>query len=199
MSKYRTLARQSTGEFKDRGSKFIAYAQACYAEEDAKKLIDELRKEHHKACHVCSAYKIGLENLVSRTNDDGEPSNTGGPPIMNYINKYELDNVVIAVVRYFGGTLLGKGGLINAYGTAAELAIQNGKVIILSEKITLKIDLPFDDYALVVDALKKLNIEFLKEEFDQACHLEIQIEKDDLDIVKAKIVDYKINSITNCF
>ena len=195
MSKFKTIAKSGRGEFKDRGSRFIAFAQSCYHEEDAKKLIEELRKKHHKASHVCSAYKIGLENQIMRVHDDGEPSNTAGPPIMNYINKYELDNVVVAVVRYFGGSLLGKGGLIQAYGTAAEQAIKNGTIVTLSEKISLHIDLPFDDYALLMGELKKLNAEFVTEEFDDNCHIEIRIEKDNLAMLLAKMDDFKIHSI----
>jgi|APSaa5957512622_1039677.scaffolds.fasta_scaffold27201_1 uncharacterized YigZ family protein len=195
MSRYKTMAKLSSGEFKDRGSKFIGYAKACYSEEDAKLLIADLWKDNHKACHVCYAYKIGLDNPIIRINDDGEPSNTGGQPIMNYINKYELDNIVIAVVRYFGGTLLGKGGLINAYGNAADFAIQNGKISNRSEKIILNLSLPFDNYALVVDSLKKMNVTFLGEDFDTNCHFEIQIEKEHLEQLEEKLSEFKIDSL----
>jgi uncharacterized YigZ family protein len=187
MSKYKTLQALSTGEFKDRGSRFIGYAQPADNEDEAKKCIDEIWKEHHKARHVCYAYKIGIGSPVIRTNDDGEPSNTGGQPILNYINKYELDNVVIGVVRYFGGVLLGKGGLINAYGTAAEEAIKNGQIISAREFEIIEIEFDFKYYASNIEILKKYNAEVLEEKYAESCQLKIKIEKDLIKTIEEEI------------
>ncbi|MFC2114338.1 IMPACT family protein [Bacteroidota bacterium] len=195
MAEFRTIKQQCTGEFKDKGSKFIAYAQSCYTEEDAKKLIDDLRKQHHKARHVCYAFKIGLTDPLMRMNDDGEPSNTGGQPIMNYIRKYRLDNVAIAVVRYFGGTLLGKGGLIKAYGGAAEEAIKNADIIRLYEKCKFNIIVPFSNYAPVLDTLKAFGADILNEKFDSACHMLVLVNKDSYEELHNKLLESNVESI----
>jgi uncharacterized YigZ family protein len=187
MSAFKTLKNISTGEFKDRGSRFIGYAKPIRSENEAKAYIEEVWKEHHKARHVCYAYKVGIENPVIRTNDDGEPSNTGGQPILNYINKYELDNVVVGVVRYFGGVLLGKGGLINAYGTAAEEAIKNGQIITAREYETLEIEFNFKDYASNIEILKKYQAEILEEDYSETCKLKIRIEKDALGVLQREL------------
>lgn len=181
MAQFKTLQKPSNGELKDRGSKFIAYAQAIYSEEEAKKVIEQIRKDHHKARHVCYAYKIGVSQPQIRINDDGEPSGTGGQPILNYINKYDLNNVIIAVVRYFGGVLLGKGGLINAYGGAAENAIVSGKIIELSERCNLRFEAPYSFYPQIMQLLKQLDAQIINETYTNICQLKIQLTKDDLD------------------
>ena len=119
-SKYRTVKKLSEGFYKEKGSKFIGYVQACYDEEQAKELLDNWRKSNRQAGHLCYAYRFGVDKSVYRSNDDGEPSNSAGAPILGQINSYDLSNVLIGVVRYYGGTNLGVGGLINAYRTAAK-------------------------------------------------------------------------------
>ncbi len=195
MARYKTLKNISTGEFKDRGSKFIAYAHSAYSETEAKEFIEGIRKEHHKARHVCYSYTIGIEKPVVRINDDGEPSNTGGQPIMNYIKQYELSNVVIAVVRYFGGTLLGKGGLINAYGTAAQEALKAADIVQKSEMIEVVIELPFDDFSKVMDVIMTSGIKLLSEDYSESCKLKVQLEKDNLNLLKEQLASFNIKSI----
>src|SRR5690242_1989774 len=121
--KYRTLAANTTGEFKDRGSKFLAYAYPIQTTKDVKEHIQALKKEHPKAVHYCYAYRIGTDGKEFRANDDGEPSGSAGRPILGQIDSSGLTNVLVVVVRYFGGTLLGVPGLINAYKTATMEAL----------------------------------------------------------------------------
>jgi uncharacterized YigZ family protein len=126
---YKTIKSASTGSYKEKGSRFLAFAFPITSQDEIKPLIDGIRKEYHDARHHCYAYMIGIERLNFRTNDDGEPSGTAGRPILGQINSFGLTNILIVVSRYFGGTLLGVSGLINAYRTAAADAIKNGKII----------------------------------------------------------------------
>ena len=121
---YQTIAQPSFAEFKDRGSRFLAYAYPIKLVEEFKEKLQLLKKEHPKAVHHCFAYRIGLDNNIFRVSDDGEPSGTAGKPILGQIDSKQLTNVLIIVVRYFGGTLLGVPGLINAYKSAAAMALQ---------------------------------------------------------------------------
>lgn len=126
---YLSIASPAQGLFKDKGSKFISFAFPVAAEEDIKAHLKELKKEHFSARHHCYAYRLGADKLTSRTNDDGEPPNTAGKPILGQIQSKDLSNVLIVVVRYFGGTLLGVGGLIQAYRNAAADALLHAKII----------------------------------------------------------------------
>src|SRR6266566_1364316 len=121
---YYTIEKEATAEFKDRGSKFIGYAIPVGSVEDFSEKLKEVKKQHPKATHHCFAYRLGLDGNVYRVSDDGEPSGSAGRPILGQIDSKELINVLVVVVRYFGGTLLGVPGLINAYRSAAALALQ---------------------------------------------------------------------------
>ncbi len=125
---YLTLKTQSEGVYKEKGSKFIAYAAPCSSEEEAKEMLQEWKKEHHQARHLCYAYRFDLDKTIYRANDDGEPSNSAGQPILGQIQSFDLTNVLIGVVRYYGGKKLGVGGLITAYKTAAKEAILSGEI-----------------------------------------------------------------------
>jgi uncharacterized YigZ family protein len=175
LDSYHTLAAPSTGEFKDRGSKFVAYAWPVRSEEEALAHLEGVRKEHFKARHHCFAWRLGLEGSRFRANDDGEPSGTAGRPILGQIDAAGLTDVAIVVVRYFGGTLLGTSGLIHAYREAAAEAIRQAEIV---EKI-VKDHFQFDfDYALMPDvmhAVKKLDLEILRQAFDTHGLLEIAI------------------------
>ncbi|OJW83662.1 MAG: YigZ family protein [Bacteroidetes bacterium 46-16] len=139
---YRTIEQAATAEFKDRGSKFLAYAYAVNTLADVKLRLQDLKKLHPKAVHHCYAYRIGTDGTVFRANDDGEPSGSAGKPILGQIDSAGLSNTLVVVVRYFGGTLLGVPGLINAYKTATAYALSNTPV---AEKwIEDKYELSFD-------------------------------------------------------
>jgi uncharacterized YigZ family protein len=129
MDTYQTLAQPAIGEFRDRGSKFIAYAYNVYTDEQIKNHIARLWKEHPKACHICYAYRLGLDKNNFRANDDGEPSGTAGKPILGQIDSFQVTHVLVAVVRYFGGTLLGTSGLIQAYRAATQEALSQAHII----------------------------------------------------------------------
>lgn len=126
---YRTLAAPAEGEFKDKGSRFTAYAYAVRSEDEVKQYVDALRQAHHKARHCCYAYRIGTDGNRFRANDDGEPSGSAGRPILGQIDSFALTDTLVAVVRYFGGTLLGVPGLIHAYKTAAAHALQAAAIV----------------------------------------------------------------------
>lgn len=139
---YRTIEQAATAEFKDRGSKFLAYAYAVNTLADVKLRLQDLKKLHPKAVHHCYAYRIGTDGTVFRANDDGEPSGSAGKPILGQIDSAGLSNTLVVVVRYFGGTLLGVPGLINAYKTATADALAHAPV---AEKwIEDKYELSFD-------------------------------------------------------
>src|ERR1700710_1488137 len=126
---YYTIEKEATAEFKDRGSKFIAYACPVKNVEEYKEKLNALKKEHAKATHHCFAYRIGLDGNNFRVSDDGEPSGTAGKPILGQIDSKELTNVLVIVVRYFGGSLLGVPGLINAYKSTAAMVLQMTPII----------------------------------------------------------------------
>ncbi len=139
---YNTIETESSAEFKDRGSKFLAYAFPCVSTEIFKKQLQQIKKENAKAVHHCFAYRIGTDGNSFRSSDDGEPVGTAGKPILGQLDSKEVTDVAIVVARYFGGTLLGVPGLINAYKTAASLALQ---VVPVIQKPVLKIyNLQFD-------------------------------------------------------
>ncbi len=177
-SKYLTLAETATGEFRDRGSKFLAYAYPIEEETEAQIHIEQLRKEHPKARHWCYAWRLGLDKNSFRANDDGEPSGTAGRPILGQIDSANLTNVVVIVVRYFGGTLLGTSGLINAYREAAKEALASAKII--EKTVCTSVTLTFD-YALmsdVMNALKKLNLEVTDKIYGDNALLKIDVPQD---------------------
>lgn len=127
MSAFRRLSDKATAEYKEKGSKFIASALAVFTEDDVKLALEELRAEHHKARHIAYAFRLHPEERVERANDDGEPHHSAGTPILHVIQSEELYQCLVAVVRYFGGTKLGKSGLVRAYRSAAESAVELAK------------------------------------------------------------------------
>lgn len=186
---FRTLAAPSTGEFKDRGSKFLAYAYPATTEEEAMGHVEALRKEHFKARHHCFAWRLGLDGSRFRANDDGEPSGTAGRPILGQIDAAGLTDVVVVVVRYFGGTLLGTSGLINAYRESAAAALRQARVV---EKIVCDNFEINADYALmpdVMNAVKKLDLELRQETYnDTGAILGVGIRKSE---VKDKLLQMR--------
>ncbi len=170
-----TIASASQGEFKDRGSKFLAYAFPIRSVDEGQARLDEVRKEHPKARHHCYAYRLGTDQNIFRANDDGEPSGTAGRPILGQIDSFGLTNVIVVVTRYFGGTLLGTSGLINAYRTSAADALSQAEIV---EQVVEDVFLLKFDYALmsdVMNAVKKLELKILQQEFDLDGRLEIAI------------------------
>lgn len=172
---YQTVGQDSMAEFSDRGSRFIAYAFPAASEDAFKERLKALRKEHPKAVHHCFAYRMGLDGNRFRSGDDGEPSGSAGRPILGQIDSRGLTDTAIVVVRYFGGTLLGVPGLINAYKTAAALALQ--VVPIVERPIEDAYALEFD-YTLVnevMTVLKRHQCTVMKQEMQLFCHFSVGI------------------------
>lgn len=141
---YQTLSFANQAEFKDKGSRFIAFAYPITSIDDVKHYVDALRQEHHKARHWCYAYRLGVDGNQFRANDDGEPSGSAGRPILGQIDSAELTDVLVVVVRYFGGTLLGVSGLIHAYKMATQMALQSASIICknIEKTVFLRCDYP---------------------------------------------------------
>lgn len=178
---YYTIEKTGTAEFKDRGSKFIAYAFPVETVEDFKQRLEEIKKEHPKATHHCFAYRIGTDKNTFRASDDGEPSGTAGKPILGQIDSNQLTNILIIVVRYFGGTQLGVPGLINAYKTSASLVLQ---VIPAVQKQVETLYLLQFDYTQMNEAMiivKKFNCTVIQQELNLFCQLKIGIPRSRLD------------------
>ena len=174
MSVFRTIENISEGLFKEKGSKFLAYIFPCKNEEEAKIHLSRLRKEHHLAVHVCYAFRFGSDKKLFRSSDDGEPSNSAGPPILGQIQSYDLTNVLIAVVRYYGGTNLGVGGLINAYRTAAKEALAHAIIIEDEDQKELLVTFSYEQMPQVMKLVKSHKCVIVNQSFDQKCFLKLR-------------------------
>jgi uncharacterized YigZ family protein len=174
---YLTIEKPAEGIFRDRGSKFLAFAYPIKTEADIKPILATLKAEHPKANHHCWAMRLGIDRSVFRINDDGEPSGTAGRPILNTLLSRNITNVLVVVVRYFGGTLLGVPGLINAYKLATEDALDNARII---ERTLDDIYAINFDYQLMNDVMKIIkddSLTILEQQFDNNCIVKIAIRK----------------------
>ena len=174
---YLTIDKSGEGIFRDRGSKFLGYAYPITSEQDIKDIVAKLKLEHTKANHHCWAMRWGTDRSVFRINDDGEPSGTAGRPILNTLLSRNLTNVAVVVVRYFGGTLLGVPGLINAYRTATELALNETKIIEKTVNDIYTILFDYQQINEVMRIVKEDNLEILKQQFDNSCELTMSVRK----------------------
>jgi len=173
VSKYRTITELSEGFYKEKGSKFLAFAVPCKSEEEAKIDLITYRKKYPQAAHVCYAFRFGSDKKTVRSSDDGEPSNSAGPPILGQIQSFDLTNILIAVVRFYGGTNLGVGGLINAYRTAAKEALELAQIVEREDEQILEINFSFEQMPLVMKLIKSQTITILEQTFDNHCFLKI--------------------------
>ena len=171
VNSYKTIKTLSQGVFKDKGSKFISFAYPVSEQDAVKPIIDELKKKYRDASHHCYAYMIGYKRETYRVNDDGEPSGTAGKPILGQINSAGLTNVLIVVVRYFGGTLLGTSGLINAYKCAAANAINVAEITERFVKDYYQIKFPYESLSQVMKVLKEENVGITNQSFDISCSM----------------------------
>jgi uncharacterized YigZ family protein len=174
---YITIKSKSQGVFKEKGSRFIATSFPVSAPDQVRPILEKLRKEHHEARHHCFAYMIGQERIVWRVNDDGEPSGTAGKPILGQINSSGLTNILIVVIRYFGGTLLGVSGLINAYRSAAATAIRNAEIIERSLQEHFEISFSFNSMNDVMKILKEEDAGHSNLAIDLECIIKINFRK----------------------
>ncbi len=166
-----TLQTESTAEYKEKGSKFIAFAFPMSDVKQFETRLEELKKEHNKSRHHCYAYKIGMTQDVYRMNDDGEPSGTAGRPIFGQIESFGLTDVGIIVVRYFGGILLGASGLITAYREAARMALESSVKIEKMITQKYKISFEYDKMGEVMSALEKMNQNLLETNFEETANV----------------------------
>ena len=174
---FKTISLESEGIYKEKGSKFLSFAIPVTSVEEVKQILDEYRKKYYDARHVCYAYMLGADREIFRANDDSEPSGTAGKPILGQINSFELTDILIIVIRYFGGILLGTGGLITAYKEATRDAIQNAKIvdIIVKEHFTIKFN-----YELMNDVMrifKEFEPEIIKTDLQYSCIYEVNVSK----------------------
>ena len=187
---FRTISASSQYLLKEKQSKFFGYAFPVSEIEEVKISIEQLKKTHHTARHFCYAYQIGISSIVYRVNDDGEPRNSAGIPIYGQIHSFNLTNILIVVVRYFGGTKLGVGGLVSAYKECAKLTIEANKII--TKNIMIPIQIKFD-YSLmntVMRIVKEYNLEISKQDMSVKCVFDILTTKENNAIVTSQFERY---------
>jgi uncharacterized YigZ family protein len=172
---YKTIATPATGVFKDKGSKFLSFAFPVEAEEQTKEQVRKIKKEYFDARHHCFAYRIGANGEQWRANDDGEPSSAGGKPILGQLLSRELTNVLVVVVRYFGGTLLGIPGLINAYRSAAADALDNAQIVKKTMQEIITVTFPYHHLNAMMKLLKEEQAEIRAQQCDTECAFEIAV------------------------
>jgi len=181
---YKTITKPTEEAlFKDRGSKFLGYAYPIQNEDEVKPIIESLKSQHHKARHWCYAWQIGAENIQYRVNDDGEPNNSAGQPIYGQILSKELTNVLVVVVRYFGGTKLGVGGLVNAYKLAAQMALESSKIVLRTIDVHFKLFFEYPQMNTVMRIVKELDILLVEQKMELNCEFIIAIRKSEADKV----------------
>ena len=184
---YKTLKGVSQGIYKEKMSKFIAIAQPAQSADEAKALIKQIANKYHDARHCCWAYMIGTQRNEYLSSDNGEPSGTAGKPILGQINSFGLTNVVIAVVRYFGGIKLGTSGLIVAYREAARTAIEAGEILECHEQATLSFSFPYLAMNDVMKLVKSGDLKVLEQQFDNVCSMTIQTDADKMPALRERI------------
>lgn len=184
---YLTIEKPAEAIFKDKGSKFLAFAYPVENDQQIKNRISHLRKEHHTANHHCYAYRLGADKLIFRASDDGEPNNTAGKPILGQLQSNDLTNILIVVVRYFGGTLLGVSGLIQAYKNAAAEVIKASMIIEKQVLFSYTVRFSFEHLNDVMKLLKQLDGQINKQEFDTDCHIDFTIRKSNSELCEEKL------------
>jgi uncharacterized YigZ family protein len=189
---YYTIEKSGSAEFKDRGSKFIAIAQPIATVEEFKQALNEIKKLHPKATHHCFAYRLGLDGNAFRVSDDGEPSGTAGRPILGQIDSKGLTGVLVVVVRYFGGTLLGVPGLINAYKSAASLALQITPLVQKQVEKEFVVQFDYTRIGEIMALAKQYNCRVVKQEMQLFCNMTLAIPKN-----RVTEVSYKLQELKN--
>ena len=188
--------------FKDQNSKFFGYAFPVKNEDEVKAHIENLKKQHHSARHWCYAYQIGFEepDLIYRANDDGEPNNSAGMPIYGQIQSFEVTNVLIVVVRYFGGVKLGVGGLINAYKTTAQMALEACKIVTKTINVDFVITFDYKNMNKVMRVIKEKNLNIINQKLELDCQITISVRKKDASTIASifeSIYEVEIKELDN--
>ncbi|MFK5878637.1 MAG: YigZ family protein [Flavobacteriaceae bacterium] len=182
---YKTIKKSFEGEpYKEKGSKFYGYAFPVTNENQVKEFIDELKSQHHKARHWCYAWRLGTETTRFRANDDGEPSNSAGQPILGQLVSFDVTNILVVVVRYFGGTKLGVGGLITAYKSSAKFVLQEAKIVEKTIDIQFKLTFEYEFLDKVMRVIKEKNLRVNNQVMEMNCVFEISVRKKDAVAIK---------------
>jgi uncharacterized YigZ family protein len=175
---YQTLAAPAPEIlYKEKNSKFYGYAFPVTSEEEIKIHLEQLRKQHHGAVHFCYAFQLGTDTIYYRANDDGEPSNSAGMPIYGQIQSFGLTNVAVVVVRFFGGVKLGVGGLISAYRTAAQMALQEAEIVEKTIDIYYKVSFDYKNMNKVMRIIKENNLEIVAQRMNESCEIDLATRK----------------------
>ena len=181
---YKTIATPSEEIlFKEKNSKFYGYAFPVTSEEEIKNHLDILRKQHYGAVHFCYAFQIGTDKIQFRANDDGEPSNTAGAPIYGQIQSFGLTNILVVVVRYFGGVKLGVGGLISAYRTTAQMALAVSEIVERTINIHFIVSFDYKNMNKVMRVIKEKNLEIITQKMNESCEIEIATRKKNAEMI----------------
>lgn len=194
---FKTISNTTEGIYKEKGSKFLAFAIPVKNTEEVKEIVKDYRKRFFDARHVCYAYMLGAEHLDFRANDDGEPSGTAGRPILGQINSRELTDVLVIVVRYFGGILLGTSGLVTAYKEAAADALNYATIIEKTVNETIDINFDYVQMNEVMRIIKDVNPQILSQAFDNRCNMQLSIRKQDAGLLIGKLEKISSLSIEN--
>tara|TARA_Y100000385_G_scaffold159577_1_gene165542 strand:+ start:1157 stop:1738 length:582 start_codon:yes stop_codon:yes gene_type:complete len=188
-----TLNRTGKSIYKDKGSKFLGQAIACSNELEAKAIIESLRKQNPGCVHVCYAYRFRSDKTIYKYSDDGEPSNSAGAPIFGQIKSFDLTNVLITVVRYYGGTNLGVGGLIQAYKTASKQAIENTEIVSDEDRKNITICFSYENLHLVMNEIKSSNCQIKEKKIEVDCQIQLSLPVSNLQLIEKL---NKIKSVT---
>ncbi len=190
MDTFKTIKAKAEGTYTEKRSKFLAFAFPVESVDEVKSIVAEIQKKYYDARHACYAYMIGAEREVFRANDNGEPSGTAGKPILGQINSYELTNILIVVVRYFGGIKLGTSGLIVAYRQAAIEALENAEIIEKAIDETLRIEFDFEAMNTVMKVVKDLQPQIVEQTYDNLCTMTLRIRKGLMPQLREKLASY---------
>ncbi len=169
--------------YKEKNSKFFGYAFPISSEDEAKTILESLRKQHSSAGHCCYAFQIGTDKLYFRANDDGEPSNSAGMPIYGQIQSFDVTNVLVAVVRYFGGVKLGVGGLISAYKISAQMALEASEIVEKTIDIHYNIKFDYKNMNKVMRIIKEKNLDIVSQKMEMSCEIEIKTRKKNAEMI----------------
>ena len=181
---YRTLDFPSEEVlYKEKNSKFFGYAYPISSEDEAKNILEDLRKQHNSARHWCYAFQIGTEKIYFRANDDGEPSNSAGMPIYGQIQSFDVTNVLVVVVRYFGGIKIGVGGLISAYKIGAQMALEASEIVEKTIDIHYIIKFDYKNMNKVMRVIKEKNLDIVSQKMEMSCEIEIKTRKKNAEMI----------------
>ena len=198
---YHTTASESLGDYREKGSKFLAYQYPVSSIQEIENRLEEVRTLHPKARHFCYAYRLGIYGEPHRTNDDGEPSGTAGKPIHGQLLSYEVSDCIIIVVRYFGGTKLGASGLINAYRTAAKEALEiiEKRQVVLGDDFKLSFD--YGEMGHVMNVIKSMELEIKEKSFESTAAVVIRLRKSEIEasliLLKAKLLQISTEQVND--